>query len=46
MARDVAAELSRDGTITVRQHGADVDIATAVGPVRLARGPAWGESIG
>jgi hypothetical protein len=40
-AREVAAELSQEGTIVVRQRGADVDVAAAVGPVRLARGPAW-----
>ena len=40
-ARQVAAELSREGIVTVRQHGADVDVATAVGPIRLARGPRW-----
>ncbi|AGL18789.1 DUF3253 domain-containing protein [Actinoplanes sp. N902-109] len=40
-ARDVAAELSRAGTLVVRQHGTDVDITTATGPVRLARGPRW-----
>lgn len=40
-ARDVAAELARDGVVVVRQHGADVDLAAAVGPVRLARGPGW-----
>lgn len=40
-ARAVAAELSREGVITVRQHGADVDLTTAVGPIRLARGPSW-----
>jgi hypothetical protein len=40
-AREVAAELSRAGTIAVRQHGADVDPATAAGPIRLARGPHW-----
>lgn len=40
-AREVAAELARDGTITVRQRGADVDAATAKGPIRLARGPDW-----
>jgi hypothetical protein len=38
-AREVAAELARDGVITVRQHGDEVDIA--VGPVRLGRGPGW-----
>lgn len=42
-AREVAAELSRDGVLAVRQHGADVDVATAVGPVRLARGPRWAD---
>ena len=40
-ARDVAAELARAGTVAVRRHGADVDMASAAGPVRLARGPAW-----
>lgn len=40
-ARSVAAELSGRGIVVVRQHGVDVDLATAVGPVRLARGPAW-----
>jgi hypothetical protein len=40
-AREVAAELARQGVITVRQRGADVDLAAAVGPVRLARGPQW-----
>ena len=41
VAREVAAELARDGVLVVRQHGEDVDIATAVGPIRLARGPDW-----
>jgi hypothetical protein len=40
-AREVAAELAREKIIVVRQHGADVDVAAAVGPIRLARGPAW-----
>ncbi|MFI1992980.1 DUF3253 domain-containing protein [Actinoplanes sp. NPDC020271] len=40
-AREVAAELARDGVVTVRQHGEDVDITAATGPIRLARGPAW-----
>jgi hypothetical protein len=40
-ARSVAADLARQGAIVVRQHGLDVDIDTAVGPVRLARGPNW-----
>ncbi len=40
-AREVAAELARAGTLAVRQHGLDVDLAGAVGPVRLARGPRW-----
>ena len=40
-AREVAAQLSREGVIAVRQHGADVDVATAVGPIRLARGSRW-----
>jgi hypothetical protein len=41
MARDVAASLAGEETIAVRQHGTDVDLATAVGPVRLARGSRW-----
>jgi hypothetical protein len=41
VTREVAAELSREGVIAVRQGGADVDAATAVGPIRLARGPGW-----
>jgi uncharacterized protein DUF3253 len=40
-AREVAAELARDGVITVRQRGEDVDLADVAGPVRLARGPEW-----
>ncbi len=40
-ARSVAAELADQGAIVVRQKGKDVDIATAKGPVRLARGPKW-----
>lgn len=38
MARDVAEGLARDEIVVVRQHGIDIDLATAVGPVRLARG--------
>ncbi len=40
-ARSVAGELSRAGVVVVRQHGVDVDIATAEGPVRIARGLKW-----
>ncbi|MEU8613778.1 DUF3253 domain-containing protein [Actinoplanes sp. NPDC048791] len=40
-AREVAGELADEGIIAVRQHGADVDVAAAVGPVRLARGTGW-----
>ncbi|GAA0580017.1 hypothetical protein GCM10010172_76230 [Paractinoplanes ferrugineus] len=40
-AREVAADLAGSGVITVRQHGTDVDISEAVGPIRLARGPNW-----
>ncbi|MCY1139381.1 DUF3253 domain-containing protein [Actinoplanes sp. Pm04-4] len=43
-AREVAAELAKDGIVTVRQRGADVDVATATGPIRLARGPEWSGS--
>ncbi|WIM93409.1 DUF3253 domain-containing protein [Actinoplanes oblitus] len=41
VVREVAAELAGEGTIVVRQRGADVDVATATGPVRLARGAGW-----
>jgi hypothetical protein len=40
-AREVAAGLAGQGVIVVRRRGADVDITTVTGPVRLARGPAW-----
>jgi uncharacterized protein DUF3253 len=43
-AREVAAELAREGIVVVRQRGADVDPAAAVGPIRLARGPEWGDA--
>lgn len=36
--RDLAATLTREGTIRVPQKGETVDIATARGPVRFARG--------
>ena len=41
MARDVAQGLAGEEIIEVRQHGREVDLATAVGPVRLARGSRW-----
>jgi hypothetical protein len=41
MTREVAVELAAQGVIAVRQHGADVDPTTAVGPIRLARGCRW-----
>lgn len=41
LAREVARGLAGDEIIVVRQHGTEVDLATAVGPVRLARGPRW-----
>jgi hypothetical protein len=40
-ARAVAGDLAAAGEIVVRQRGEDVDLATATGPVRLARGPVW-----
>jgi Protein of unknown function (DUF3253) len=40
-ARSVAGELSRAGVVVVRQHGVDIEITTAEGPVRIARGPKW-----
>ena len=39
LAREVAAGLANEGAIEVRQRGGPVDLATAKGPVRLARGP-------
>jgi Protein of unknown function (DUF3253) len=40
--REVAADLADEGVIEVRQRGEVVDITTAKGPVRLARGPDFG----
>jgi hypothetical protein len=40
-ARDVAAELAHQKVVLVTQHGSEVDVATAVGPVRLGRGLKW-----
>jgi hypothetical protein len=40
-AREVAGGLAAEGVVVVRQHGADVEMGAAVGPVRLARGPRW-----
>jgi hypothetical protein len=39
LAREVAAELADEGAIEVRQRGEPVDLRSAKGPVRLARGP-------
>lgn len=41
-ARAVARMLADAGVVEVRQHGRPVAIEGARGPVRLARGPAWG----
>jgi hypothetical protein len=41
LARDVAKGLASEGIVVVRQHGIDIDLATATGPVRLARGRRW-----
>jgi uncharacterized protein DUF3253 len=41
LVREVAAELADEGGIEVRQRGEPVDLRTAKGPVRLARGPRW-----
>ena len=38
LARAVAARLADDGVVEVRQHGGRVDVRTATGPVRIARG--------
>ena len=42
LARDVAARLADDGVVEVRQHGERVDVRTARGPVRIARGAHFG----
>lgn len=39
LVRDVAADLVVQGRVIVQQKGKTVDITTARGPVRLARGP-------
>lgn len=41
LAREVAAELAGRGMVEVRQGGVAVNVATARGPVRIARGPHW-----
>jgi hypothetical protein len=41
LAREVAAELAEQGVLEVRQRDERVDLRTAKGPVRLARGAAW-----
>ncbi|MGI3785378.1 MAG: DUF3253 domain-containing protein [Janthinobacterium lividum] len=38
LARDVAARLADEGVVEVRQKGEPVDVRTARGPVRIARG--------
>ena len=38
LARDVAARLVDSGVVEVRQKGEPVDVRTARGPVRIARG--------
>ncbi|MBV9870130.1 MAG: DUF3253 domain-containing protein [Frankiaceae bacterium] len=40
-AREVAADLAREGVITVRQAGREVEPAEASGPIRLGRGRNW-----
>lgn len=40
-AREVAAELARDGVVVVTQRGREVEIEAANGPVRLGRGRNW-----
>jgi hypothetical protein len=41
LAREVAQGLASEEILVVRQHGTDIDLATATGPVRLARGRRW-----
>lgn len=40
LAREVAAALATEDVVRVQQKGADVDIASVRGPIRLAPGPA------
>ena len=42
LAREVAARLADEGVVEVRQRGERVDVRTARGPVRIARGPGFG----
>jgi hypothetical protein len=39
--RAVAAELALRQVVMVSQHGEEVDLTSAVGPVRLGRGRKW-----
>jgi hypothetical protein len=41
LARQVAAELAEQGVVEVRQRGEPVDVRSAKGPVRIARGTRW-----
>jgi Protein of unknown function (DUF3253) len=40
-ARSVITELARHKVVVVLQHGEEVDLADAVGPVRVGRGRNW-----
>ena len=42
-ARQVAAQLRERGVVRVSQRGQAVDPLTARGPLRIGRGPTWGE---
>lgn len=42
LAREVAAQLADAGVVEVRQKGEKVDVRTAKGPVRVARGERFG----
>ncbi len=42
-AREVAAALLGEGTLRVSQHGDDVNPMSAIGPIRLGRGPKFGD---
>jgi hypothetical protein len=44
LARDVAARLADEGVVEVRQKGQPVDVRTARGPVRIARGTGFGQA--
>lgn len=39
--REVAAEMSTEGKVTIKQGGVAIDLKSVKGPVRIARGPGF-----